>query len=66
MRDNQVEHERELNRLRGRQLALIRTLSPQDAIDVLQAIPVPADEEQDVIANIMQRHILMQGLDSSE
>lgn len=30
---------------------------------VLQAVPVSADEELDAVADIIQRHILMNGLE---
>lgn len=61
-----MSHQEEIDALRGRQLALIRTLSAEDAIEILQAAPVRADEEHDVIANIMQRHVLLDGLEKRD
>lgn len=58
-----MSHQTEIDQLRGRQLALIRSLSPEDAIEVLQAVPVTSAEEHDVIANILQRHMLINGLE---
>lgn len=57
-------HEEQLRALRGRQLALIRRLSVEDAIAVLHATPISTEEEQDIIANIMQRRMLWDDLEN--
>lgn len=56
-------HEDQINELRGRQLALIRRLSPEDAIAVLEAEPVTHAEGQDIIANIIQRNVMLDDLE---
>lgn len=56
-------HQDQVDELRGRQLALIRRLSPEDAIAVLQAEPVAPEEEQDIVANIISRGVMMDDLE---
>lgn len=58
-----MTHQEEIDLLRGRQLAIIRSLSPEDAIEVLQAVPVTSEEELDAVATIIQRHMLLDGLE---
>jgi hypothetical protein len=51
-------HSDQLNQLRGRQLAIIKLLPTEDALAVLHALPISPDEEQEILADIQQRHVL--------
>lgn len=57
-------HQQEIDELEARQLILIRQMSPEDAMAVLTAAPISNHhQEQDVIANIQQRHVLMSSIE---
>lgn len=56
-------HEDQINELRGRQLALIRRLAPEDAIAILESEPVTHAEGQDIIANIITRNVMLDDLE---
>lgn len=51
-------HQEQIDLLRGRQIALVKRLSSEDALAVLSSMPVTVEEEQDIVADIQQRHIL--------
>lgn len=56
-------HQQQIDELRGRQLALLRLMQPEEALIVLAAAPVSHDEEHDLIADILQRRILGESIE---